>query len=367
MITETEIKDRNLKFGLISLGSESSKMILEAAKQYFGEVDLIDLRKVEIKLDRKTTVLYNGEPLKQYDCLLMRGSFRYSTLLYGLTEFYKDKCFIPIDANAHLIAHNKFMTQLLFSKDKVLKMPGSYYAAKIKETKEFLKTLNYPIILKFPSGTHGKGVIFAESSASAVSMIDALDVFKQPVLIQDYVNIRSDIRIIVAGTKIIGSMRRISKGDDIRANAHQGGTAEPFIVTPEIKNMSIEAAKKIKAKICAIDIIESDYGPLILEVNTSPGLQKITEVTKKNIALEMSKYMFEETLKLKSKTDKTQTKNLMDTMGIEEIGNREFEIELNVKNNKIVLPEFVYKMTKFREYEDVIVKISNNKIEIIKN
>lgn len=356
-----------LKFGLISLGSLSSKMILDEAAKLFDKADLIDLTKIEFKVDKKTTVLYNGEPLKDYDCLYMRGSFRYANLLYGLSEFYKDKCFLPIEANAHIIAHNKFMTHLLFSQDKNLKMPGTYYAAKISETKEFLKTLNYPIILKFPSGTHGKGVIFTESASSAISMVDALDVFKQPVLIQDYINIKSDIRVIVAGNKIIGSMRRISKQGDIRANAHQGGSAEPFIVTSEIKIMSLEAAKKIKANICAIDIIESDYGPLILEVNTSPGLQKITEVTKKNIAQEIAKYLFEETTKLRSQKDKLKTKDMMGQIGIEEIGTRDFQAELLIKNNKIIVPEFAYKMSEFKEGEDVIYKISKNKIEIIRD
>lgn len=355
-----------LKFGLISLGSVSSKMILDEAAKVFDRADLIDLRKVEIKIDKKTTVLYNGEPLEDYDCLYMRGSFKYANLLYGLTEVYKDKCFIPIDSNAHIIAHNKFMTHLLFSQDKNLKMPGTYYAAKITETKEFLKTLNYPIILKFPSGTHGKGVIFAESSASAISMIDALDIFKQPVLIQDYINIRSDIRIIVAGDKIIGSMKRIANSGDIRANAHQGGNAEPFIVTPTIKMMALEAAKKVKANICAIDIIESDYGPLILEVNTSPGLQKITQVTKKNIAGEMAKYLYDETYKLRSQKDKLRTRDVMGSVGIEEIGTRDFEAELVVKNGKILLPEFAYKMSEFKEGEDVTYRISKDKIEILK-
>ncbi len=356
-----------LKFGLISLGSKSSNMILEEAKNIFDEADLIDIRKIEIKIDKKTTVLYNGEPLKQYDCLLMRGSYKYATLLYGLTEIYKNKCFIPIDATAHVLAHNKFMTHLNFSSDKNLKMPGTYYAAKITETKEFLKTLNYPIILKFPSGTHGKGVIFAESASSAISMIDALDVFKQPVIIQDYIDIKSDIRIIVAGDKIIGSMKRIAKGDDIRANAHQGGDAEPFIVTPTIKQMSIEAAKKIKANICAVDIIESDYGPLILEVNTSPGLQKITEVTKKNIAKEMAQYLFEETEKFKAKEDKVQTRDVMTSIGIKEIGSRDFEAELKVNANRIIVPDFAYKMSKFQEGEDVTIRVSEHKIEIIRN
>ena len=359
--------DLNLKFGLISLGSVSSNMILKEAQTYFQTVDLIDIRKIEIKMDTKVTVLYDGEPLKKYDCLLMRGSFKYSTLLYALSQMFQNECFVPLEANSHFIAHNKFMTHLYLSKDKNLKMPSTYFAAKISETKAFLKTLNYPIILKFPSGTHGKGVIFAESASSANSMVDALEVFKQPILVQDYVDIKSDIRIIVAGNKIIGSMRRIAKGDEIRANSHLGGEAEPFIVTPEMKSMSIQAAKLIGAKICAIDIIESDYGPLILEINTSPGLQKITDITKKNIAKEMVEYLYDETKKLKESRDKLETKGLMSGLGVEGIGETELETELIVKNGKILLPEFAYKMSSFKEGEDVSLKVYKNKIEIIKN
>lgn len=356
-----------LKFGLISMGSQSSRMILEEAKQYFDVVDLIDLKKIEIKINGKTTVLYDGEPLKEYDCLLMRGSYKYSTVLYALSEFYKDKCFVPIDANAHLIAHNKFMTHLVLSSEKGVRMPSTYFAAKVSETKAFLKTLNYPIIMKFPSGTHGKGVIFAESYSSASSMIDALDVFDQPVIIQDYIDIRSDIRVIVAGNKIVGSMRRIAKSDDVRANAHAGGSAEPYIVTSEVKTMSIEAAKKIKAQICAVDIIESDYGPQILEINTSPGLQKITETTKKNIAKEIVQYLYDETIKIKENKTKVEHKDMMSNLGIEDIGSTDIEAELVVKNGKIVIPEFAYKMTEFMEGEDVTFKISKTKIEIVKN
>lgn len=355
-----------LKFGLISLGSVSSRMILEEARNLFEQADHIDLRKIEIKIDKKTTVLYDGAPLEEYDCLYMRGSYKYASLLFGLSQIYGEKCFVPIESYAHIIAHNKFMTHLLFSSSKTLIMPSTYFTAKINETKAFLKTLNYPIIMKFPEGTHGKGVIFSESYASASSMADALNVFDQPLLIQDYINIKSDIRVIVAGNKIAGAMRRTAAGDDVRANAHMGGSAEPYVVTTQIKNMCLEAAEKINAKICAIDIIESDYGPLILEVNTSPGLQKITEVTKKNIAKEIAQYLFDETTRLKTSTDKVKTKDLMGDLGIAEIGSRDFEAELMVRNNKIVVPEFAYKMSSFKEGEDVTFRISENKIEIIR-
>ena len=356
----------SLKFGLVSLGSVSSNMILEEAKKFFDVVDDIDLRKIEINLDKTTKVLYDGQPLPYYDCMYIKGIYRYASLLYGLTEIYKNKCFIPVDSNAHIIAHNKFMTHLFFSSSESLKMPATYYAAKISETKTFLKGLNYPIILKFPSGTHGKGVIFTESYTSASSMIDALDIFKQPAIVQDYINIKSDIRVIVAGSKVVGSMRRTACQGEVRANAHMGGNAEPFVVTPKIKAMALEATKKLKAGICAVDLIESDYGPLILEVNTSPGLQKITEVTKKNIAYELAKYLYEETVKITEGKNKIVAKDVMTDLGVAEIGSRDFEAELVVKNGKIVLPEFAFKLSNFKENEDVVYKISENKIEIVR-
>ena len=358
---------RDLKFGLICLGSKSSLMLLEEAKKFFKIVDLIDIRRIEINITNETTqVLYNGKPLGDYDCLYMKGSHKYATLLYGLTEIYKNKCFVPIDSTAHTIAHNKFMTHLLLSQNKDLKMPRTYYAAKISESKEFLKTLNYPIILKFPSGTHGKGVIFAESSASAISMIDALDIFKQPVLIQDHIDVKSDIRVIVAGDKVISSMRRFAKSGEVRANAHQGGSAESFIVTPQIREMCIQSAKLIGAQVCAMDLIESEYGPLILEANTSPGLQKITEVTKKNIARLIIEYLHEETSKRVNSREKVVSRDVLQEAGIQEIGNREFETSLKVVNSKIVLPEFVYKMGNFNKGESIRIVVEKDKIEVVK-
>ena len=348
------------------MGSKSSKMIIDESKHFFDEVDEIDIRKIEVKIDKNTQVLYDGEPLKDYDCLYMRGSYRYSTLLYAISEHFKDKCYLPLESNSHVIAHDKFKTHLKLSEVDSIKMPNTYFTAKITEAKTFLKTLNYPIILKFPSGTHGKGVIFAESYSSASSMVDALDVFNQPVLIQDYIHINSDLRVIVAGDKIIGSMRRTAQKGEIRANSHQGGEGEPFLVTSEIKKMSIDAAKKIKADICGVDLIESDYGPMILEVNTSPGLQKITEVTKKNIAGEIAHFLFEETLKRKDIKNKTVSTEINSEMGIEEIGSRDYSSELKMNAGRIILPEFASKNAEFWPGEEIVIKTSKGKIEITK-
>jgi len=248
-------------------------------------------------------------------------------------------------------------------------MPMTYYAPKISETKKFLKTLNYPIILKFPSGTHGKGVIFTESFASASSMIDALDVFKQPVLIQDYINIKSDIRVIVVGNDIVASMKRTSPNEEVRANIHNGGTATPYKPSSEIKNMAISAAKIIGAEICAVDIIDSDYGPLILEINTSPGLQMITEVSKVNVAKEIVNYLFKKANERTSNITKNTSDKVIKDLGInkmDENKTNEFEVEAKVINNKIILPEFVTKISKIKKEETITIKIKDGEIKINK-
>ncbi len=355
-----------MKFGIIGLGSKSTMMILKEAENYFSVVKFMDIRKIEIKLNSKINILYNGKPIEKFDCLYLKGSYRYSTLLYALTELLKNETYIPIDSNAHIIAHNKFLTHLLYSQESDIKMPMTYYAPRITETKEFLKTLNYPIIMKFPSGTHGKGVIYTESYSSASSMIDALDIFKQPVLVQDYIEIKSDIRAIVAGDKVVACMRRKSQDLEIRANAHQGGTAVPYKPTTEIKKISINVAKKLKAEVCAVDLIESDYGPLVLEVNTSPGLQKITEVTKINVADEIVSFLYKKTKSLRSKKDKKTSNKVMNNLGISNIGESDFETELRIVNNKIVLPEFATNFSKFSNKDNVIFRIKENEIIIKK-
>lgn len=355
-----------MKFGLISMGSKSSQMIVDEAKKKFDEADLININKVEIKINKEIKILYNGEPLPSYDCLYLRGSYKYSSLLYAVTELKKEECYLPVDANAHLIAHNKFLTHLNFSTDPSLKMPMTYYAPNITETKKFLETLNYPIIMKFPSGTHGKGVIYTESFSSSSSMIDALDIFKQPVLIQDYVDIKSDIRVIVAGDEIVGAMKRTSQGEEVRANAHLGGGAENYTPTPKIRDMALKAAKKIKAEICAIDLIESDYGPLILEVNTSPGLQKITQATKVNVAERIVNHLYNKTKDLKNQEGKVTSKKVINDLGVSNLAENEFETTLKVTNNKIVLPEFATKLSGFENKENASIMIKDNEIVIKK-
>ena len=172
-----------MKAALISMGSKSSLLTIEAMKKYFEQVDNIDLRNVEVMLNgRELKTLWNGKSMEGYNCIYAKGSFRYAQLLRSITTNFYDSVYMPLNPNAFTIAHDKMLTHLALQYNKI-PMPETYIVSNIVGAKKVLSQANYPIILKFPHGTQGKGVMFAESYAAASSMLDALDPIKKTFLI----------------------------------------------------------------------------------------------------------------------------------------------------------------------------------------
>jgi ribosomal protein S6--L-glutamate ligase len=191
-----------MKAALMSLGSKSSLMTVEAMRKYFSAVDDINIKNVEVTLgSKKLSILYNGKELPKYDCIYAKGSFRYAPLLRSITTAFYGAAYMPIKPNTFTIGHDKLLTHLALQYYKV-PMPDTYVIASIDAAKKILEQIKYPIILKFPQGTQGKGVMFAESFAAAASMLDAIETLKQPFLIQEYIETEgSDIRALVVGDK----------------------------------------------------------------------------------------------------------------------------------------------------------------------
>src|SRR3989344_1595923 len=216
-----------MKAAIVALGSKTSLMIYEEMQKVFDEVDFLQLRDIEVTLSsNKFDVLYKGEKIKDYDCVYLMGSHRYSTVLASIAASLKDKTYIPTYHSAYTVANDKFLTQL-YLQIKGVPMPDAYIVATSNAAKKVLGRVNYPIIIKLPKGTHGKGVLFADSYASASSMCDALVVMNQPFIIQDFVDTGGiDYRAIVAGDLIVGSMRRNAGKKETRANIHAGGKGE---------------------------------------------------------------------------------------------------------------------------------------------
>jgi len=357
-----------MKAALISLGSVSSKWTFEAMKKYFDSVDAVDIRDIEINLGGKNPeILHKGKPFGEYDCVYAKGSFRYQSLLQSLTSVLYNKCYMPIKPESFSIGHDKLLTQLELQKHNI-PCPKTYISSTPKAAKELLEKLNYPVIMKFPSGTQGKGVMLVDSFASATSMLDALTALRQPFIIQEYIETEgTDIRAMVIGDKVVASMKRKAVEGEKRANIHQGAIGEPFQLDYKTKKIAVEAAKAIGAEICAVDMLEGIKEYLIIEVNLSPGLQGITKVTKVNVANEIAKYLYKKTKEREKSKKIEQAPKILDEVGIEKIEKiNQIITQLDMRGNRILLPEAVSNMAKFNEKEDIIIKVEKGKIEIEK-
>lgn len=356
-----------MKAAVMSLGSRSSLMVIEAMKSYFDSVDNIDLRDVEVNLrDNKSDVLYEGKALPEYSCVYARGSFRYAPLLRAITKNLFRSSYMPIKPETFTIGHDKFLTHLALQHFNI-PMPATYFASSTRAAKKILNEVAYPIVLKFPHGTQGKGVMFAESFAAASSMLDALFVLKQPFLIQEYIETGGvDVRALVVGDRVIASMRRKAIRGEVRANIHAGGTGEACILDERTKSIAINAANSIGAEICAVDMLESAKGPLVIEANLSPGLQGITGATSINAADKIAKYLFEKAEIFSARDRDEATLKIFEDLGLSGEMAQQIITNLDFRASRILLPKIVTDITKFTDKDEVVLKVEKGKLNVEK-
>jgi len=345
-----------MKAAVISLGSVSSKWVVENMKKYFKKVDSLNLKDMEVNTVGELEVLHNGKKIADYDCVYVKGSFRYQPIMRAIATALHNKTYTPISPSAFTTGHDKVLTQLELQKNKI-PMPKTYLASSVEAAKKVLEKINYPIVMKFPSGTQGKGVMFADSFASASSMMDALSALRQPFLIQEFVETGGiDTRAIVVGDKVVAAMNRESQEGEMRANIHAGGTGKACELDAYSKKIAVEAAKVIGADVCAVDILESVKGPVIIELNLSPGLQGITKATKVDVADKIAKLLYEKAKEFKESGKEKDTSKMMAEVGIKG-GDQLKEIitSLDFRGNRILLPLAVTGMTKFNEKEEYCI------------
>lgn len=355
-----------LRAAVISMGSVSSKWTVEAMQNYFRTVDDLNIKDIEVTLGPKEAqVLYQGKPIEEYDCILAKGSFRYAPLLHAITTILAKKVYMPVEADAFTTAHDKLLTQVVLQQNGI-PMPSSYLASTPEAAKKILERMNYPIIMKFPQGTQGKGVMFADSFASASSMLDALTALKQPFLIQEYIETEgADLRVIVIGDKVVAAMQRQAEEGEKRANIHAGGSGIAAKVDPVTAKIAVKVAKVIGADICAVDMLEGVKGPLVLEANISPGLQGITETTKIDVANEIAKFLHKKTKKIVSEKKKTGANEIIDEIAPMGPG-KEIITGLDFRGERVLLPEAIVKESGFTEKDDVSIKVEKGKLSIEK-
>ncbi len=356
-----------MKAALISLGSKSSLMTSESMRKYFDAVDDINIKNVEVTLGSKDlSILHNDKPLQKYDCIYAKGSFRYAPLLRSITTAFYDNTYMPIKPNCFTIAHDKLLTHLALQYYKI-PMPDTYVISTVNAAKKILKDLKYPIMLKFPHGTQGKGVMFAESFAAASSMLDAIETLKQPFLIQEYIETEgSDIRAVVVGDKVVAAMKRKAIPEEKRANIHAGGKGEAMVLDSHTQKIAVNTAKSIGAEVCAVDILETVKGPQVIEANISPGLQGVTSATKIDVADIIAKYLFKRTKEFSEKGKTKETSKMFTDLDVGGKEEQQIVTNLDFRSNRILLPDIVTKLSKLDESQEVVIKAKKGKVSVEK-
>jgi len=350
-----------MKLAIISLGWWSSLQILEEGKKYFDKVDNFDLKKINVRANNKgLVVLHDGKELEHYDCVYVRGSYKYAAIQRALTRALWDKSYLPLAPESFTLGHNKFFTLLELQKNKV-PVPTTYLAATVAEGKKVLKEVNYPVIMKIPEGTQGKGVMYADSVTSAKTILDTLGVFKKSFNIQEYIESEAtDTRVIIVGGKCVAAMKRKGAVEDIRANIHAGGMGVACKISEDIEDLAVRAAKSISAEICAVDILDSDNRPSVIEVNISPGIKGITNNNKKNVCQKIAEYLHEKTKEFKGVERKKDYDKVMADLNID--NGKEVITNLDIKEGIIKIPRLFNKISKFKTHDDIIILVKNGKI-----
>lgn len=259
---------------------------------------------VDIKQDHPE-VMYRGEQLSDLDAVIPR-------ILPGMTPYgaaiVRQFEMMGVYTTARSIAISRSRDKLrsiqLLSKSGI-GIPKTIFSRETDAVDDLINHLGTPMIIKLASSMQGNGVVLAETKKAAKSVIQAFYVNDTSFLLQEYIEEAggSDIRVFVAGNQVVASIKRQSLDDDFRSNLHQGGSATVIKLTDKEKRTALKAAKTMGLPVCGVDMIPSERGPLVLEVNSAPGLEGIESITGRNVAVKIIEYI-EKNAKRSHKKDK---------------------------------------------------------------
>ncbi len=285
---------KGLRIGLLASNPElySNKRIMEAGAIRGHEMYFLNIKECYMKLDATTPEIHyrGGRVLDNFDAIIPR--IRPSITFYGCAltrQFEALKVFCLNSAAAITQSRDKlFSLQLLLNHG--VEIPTTGFANSPLDTDDLIKMVGGPpLIVKLLEGTQGKGVVLAETKKAAESVINAFKSLNVNILVQEFIKEANgkDLRLFVIDGKVVATIQREALPGEFRANIHLGGTASIIKPTPEEKKIAIKAAKAMDLRVAGVDIIRSSKGPLLLEVNSSPGLEGIEGATNKDIAGEM--------------------------------------------------------------------------------
>lgn len=284
----------NLKILSANPNLYSTKRLLEAGKKRGHTIEVINHTKCDIVMEKKNpVVLYRGKQLEGVDAVIPRIGA--SVTFYGtavVRQFEMMRCFTTTESQALVRSRDKLRSLQILSRAG-LGLPKTIFTNYSKNVKEIVEQAGgAPVIIKLLEGTQGIGVILAETKKAAESVIEAFNNLQARVIVQEFIKEAggADIRAFVVDGQVVGAMKRQGKEGEFRSNLHRGGTAEVIDLSDEEERAALKAVKAMGLGVAGVDMLQSARGPLILEVNSSPGLEGIENATGKDIASMIIKY-----------------------------------------------------------------------------
>ncbi len=286
-----------MKIAMLSKNPDlySHRRLKEAAEARGHELDIINTTRCYMNIaSRRPEIYYNGEKLPHYDAVIPRIGA--SVTFYGMAvvrQFEMMGVYCLNESIAIGRSRDKLRSMQLMAREGI-GLPVTTFAYDPKQTDEVVRLAGgAPLVIKLLEGTQGIGVVLADSDRSAKSVIEAFRGAKINIMAQEFIKEAggTDIRALVVGGKVVAAMMRKGAEGDFRSNLHRGGSATLAKISPEERSTAVRAAKTMGLNVCGVDMLRSNHGPVVMEVNSSPGLEGVEAATQKDIAGAIIEYI----------------------------------------------------------------------------
>ena len=266
----------------------SHKRLVESAQERGHEIDVINTTQCYMNITaHRPQVMYKGESLKGYDAIIPRIGA--SITFYGLAVLRQFEMMgvWPLNESVAIGRSRDKLRCLQILSREGIGLPVTGFANSARQAEEVINMAGgAPVVIKLLEGTQGIGVVLGETTSSAKSVFEAFRGAKINILVQEFIKEAdgNDIRVFVIGNRAVGAMMRQGAPDEFRSNLHRGGTAQKIRITPEERSTAVRAANALGLNVAGVDLLRSNHGPVLMEVNSSPGLEGLEKATGRDIA-----------------------------------------------------------------------------------
>ena len=290
----------------------STRRLVEAAEQRGHDVKVIDVLRCYMNItSHRPSIHYRGEVLEGFDAVIPRIGA--SVTFYGtavLRQFEMMNVFPLNESVAVTRSRDKLRSAQLLAR-KGIGMPVTGFAHNPDDIQDLLKEVGgAPLVIKLLEGTQGIGVVLAETKKAAESVIQAFMGLKANIMVQEFIKEAggADLRCFVVGDRVVASMKRQGPEGEFRSNLHRGGSASLVRLTPEERSTAVRAAKIMGLEVCGVDLLRSNHGAVVMEVNSSPGLEGIEKASDKDVAGVIIQYMEKRVAEMANRGSRSRTR-----------------------------------------------------------